>query len=89
MALVVPAEFALTTGVFGSLNGIAGILLSMKRCYKGYKKVGGILEKGEASVSNTQELVKEVAQFVALKVVSIGAFCSIEVRCSEIEQELE
>lgn len=47
MVLVVPAAFALTTGIFGALNGIAAILLSMRKSYKGWKKLHGLLDEAD------------------------------------------
>jgi len=58
MAVVVPVAFTLTTGIFGALNTIGGIFISMRKCYKGYKKIGGLLEESEVSVTSTKNLAK-------------------------------
>jgi len=88
MALVIPAAFTLTTGIFGALNAIGGILISMRRCYKGYKKIRILLDRIEASLSGIRDLVKQAAAYVALRAVPMESFCSIVVRCNEIEQVL-
>lgn len=89
LELVIPAAFTLTAGLFGLLNGIGGIFLGMRKCYKGYNNVGALLERGEAYLSSIRDLVKQVAAFVHIGSVSMEAFCTIIQRCEEIKEEMD
>jgi len=73
MTVVIPGEFTLTTGIFGTLKAIGRILISMRKYCNSHKKICDILDRCEASLGSIRELLKQAA----------GDFWSPAIRNSE------
>lgn len=86
MALVVPAAFAMTAGIFGLLNGIGGIFIGMRKCYNGYKNIGVFLDTGEVSLGSMRDPVMQVAVFINKGAIEIEEFSSIVQSCAELKE---
>lgn len=80
MALAIPATFTLANEIFGALNGIGGILISMRKCYKGHNNTSALFARAESSLLSIRQLVKEVSVFVVLGGFSMESFSFIELR---------
>lgn len=62
--------------------------LPVRLCFKGHKKIGGLLDGGEYSLFNIKELSKQVAVFVQVGGFGMMAFFRTVKRGNDIEEDM-
>lgn len=61
--------FFQATGLFGTFNTIAGILISIRKCYKAKKKIGILVSDSLSSLEYIKQAAPQLSRFVEVGVL--------------------
>lgn len=76
------------TGLLGTFNTIACILISIRKCYKTKKKIAALVADSLSSLENIKQEAPLLSRLVEAGSIQLGTFCSIAAKFIIIELEL-
>jgi len=80
--------FFQATGLLGTCNTIAGVLISMRKCYKAQKRIGALVKDSLLSLENIKQVVPQVSWFVEVGGIGLETFCVLAGKIYRIEVDL-
>lgn len=83
-----PMYFFQATGILGTFNTIAGILLSIRKCYKAKKKISSLVSDSLSSLENIKHVAPHISRFVEVGGIDARDFCAIAEKFLRIEVDL-
>jgi len=63
------------TGLIGTFSTIAGILDSIRKCYKAKKKISKLVSEGLLSLGHINQLAPQICRFLQVGGIGLGCGC--------------
>jgi len=76
------------TGLLGTFQSIAVILISIRNCYKAKKKIPKLVSDGLSLLENINQATPQVSRFVELGGIGLEEFCIIAAKIMKIEADI-
>lgn len=80
--------FFQATGLLGTINNIAGVLISIRRCYKAQRRMPKLITEALSSLENIKQIAPKISRFVEVGGIGLPEFCVIAGKIIKIEVEL-
>jgi len=80
--------FFQATGLLGTCNTIAGVLISIRKCYKSKKKISKHVSDSLLSLGNIKQAAPQLSRFVEVGGIELRDFCSMAAKIIRIEVDL-
>lgn len=80
-------DFFQATGLIGTCNTIATILVNIRKCLKAREKIGALVSDASSSIENIKFLAPEICRFAQLR-RRLRDFCIIAGKIIKIEDDL-